>query len=83
MEYLRCLSEEQLTKVRRSVSEPRLALHAAVVGGREETEVIRCKEEVMSQHLNNSLKRWTEWSESVQQNDQMIDASSSRESNED
>ena len=79
VEYLRSLSEEELVIVRRSASEPRVALHVAMATGKDEAEVKRCKDELMNQHLSNSLRRWVEWSEGEQQRDQTIDANSTCE----
>ena len=79
VEYLRSLSEEELVKVRRSASEPRVALHVVMATSKDEIEVKRCKDELMSQHLSNSLRRWVEWSEGEQQRGQTINANSLRE----
>ena len=86
VEYLRGLSEDELVKVRTSsASEPRVALHVAMATGKDEAEVKRCKDELMSQHLSSSLRRWVEWREEGDQQklaDQTIDDSSSCESKE-
>ena len=82
VEYLRGLSEEELVKVRRrSASEPRVALHIAMATSKDEAEVKRCKDELMSQHLSVSLRRWVEWREGDQQKlgDQIVDDCSSCE----
>ena len=63
VEYLRSLSEDELVKVRRSASEPRVALLIAMTTSNSEAEVKKCKDELMSQHLNDSLRRWVEWRE--------------------
>jgi hypothetical protein len=82
VEYLRSLSEGELVKVRSSASEPRVALHIAMATSKDDTEVKRCKDELMSQHLSVSLRRWVEWREGdqqQQQGDQTLDDNSSRE----
>ena len=79
IEYVQNLSEEKVAAVRRTMDGPRLALHVAMVTGKDDTEVKRCRDELMSQHLSDCLKRWMEWSESEQWKKLMIDANSSRE----
>ena len=80
VERLKSLSEEELATVRRSVSDPRLALHVAMATSKDETEIKRCKDELMSQHLSDSLRRWVEWSErEKEQGSQTINENSSSE----
>ena len=79
MEYLRSLSGEELVKVRRSATEPRVALHIAMATDKDEAEIRRCKDDLMSQHLSELLRRWVEWTGGEQQRDQTIDANSAGE----
>ena len=79
VEYLRSLSEEELLKVKRNATEPRVALHVTMATNKEDAEIRRCKDELMSQHLSSCLRRWMDWREGEQQRDQTIDANSSGE----
>ena len=63
VEYLRSLSKDELVKVRRSASEPQVALLIAMTTSNSKAEVKKCKDELMNQHLNDSLRRWLEWRE--------------------
>ena len=80
VERLKSLSEDELVTVRRSVSDPRVALHVAMATSKDETEIKRCKDEFMSQHLSDSLRRWVEWNErEKERRSQTIDDNTSRE----
>ena len=70
---------EEVLRVGSILGEPRLALYQAVLAGKEESEIVRCKEEVLRLHLSESLKMWLEWSNAEQRKDKAIDAHSSRE----
>lgn len=79
VEYMRQLSMEEVLRVGSILGEPRLALYQAVLAGKEESEIVRCKEEVLRLHLSESLKMWLEWSNAEQRKDKAIDAHSSCE----
>ena len=77
LEYLRQLSREQLVRVASSFTgNPKMALQRTVLEGGGEREVMRCKEEVLSQHLSKSLETWVGWNKAGQR---VSDAYSTRE----